>query len=189
MKLDKITLVTGNKAKVREVERILDVPLEISEIDIEEIQELDLEKIALHKINQAFNLVKGPVIIDDVSVEIDAWNSFPGPLIKWLLKSGNDGDASTLLKMLKGETNRKAKARLAVGFHDGRKAHIFIGEVEGTISKQIKGENGFGWDPVFIPKGYNQTFAEMDPKVKDSMSHRGRALSKFRDFLNRNYEL
>lgn len=185
----KIILATGNKFKAAETQRILDIDIEVKALDLDEIQELNLEKVALHKLNQAFKIVKKPVMIDDVSVEIDTWNSFPGPLIKWLLKSGNDGDASTLLKMLKGETNRKAKARLAVGFHDGRKAHIFIGEVEGTISKQIKGENGFGWDPVFIPKGYNQTFAEMDPKVKDSMSHRGRALSKFRDFLNRNYEL
>lgn len=187
--MKKITFVTGNKAKAREVERILNVPLEIKEIDIDEIQEINLEVVALHKINQAFEIVKKPVIIDDVSLEIDAWNSFPGPLIKWLLKSGNQGDASTLLKMLEGETNRSAKARLAVGFHDGRKSHIFIGEIKGTIALEIRGENGFGWDPVFIPDGYNQTFAEMDPKIKDGISHRGRALSKFRDFLISNYDI
>lgn len=189
MKIDKITFVTGNKAKAREVERILNIPLEILNIELDEIQELDLEKIALHKLNQAFEIVKGPVIIDDVSVEINAWNGFPGPLIKWLLKVGNDGDAGVLLKLLENETNRSAKARLAIGFHDGKKAHIFIGEVKGTIGEEIRGENGFGWDPVFIPEGFDQTFAEMDPKVKDSMSHRGRALAEFRDFLNKNYEV
>ncbi|EKD86281.1 MAG: hypothetical protein ACD_37C00378G0003 [uncultured bacterium] len=189
MKLGKLTLVSGNKAKAREVERILNIPLEILQIELDEIQELDLEKIALHKLNQAFDIVKGPVIIDDVSVEIEAWNSFPGPLIKWLLKAGDGGDASTLLKMLGGEKNRKAKARLAVGFHDGKKAHIFIGEVEGTISKQIRGENGFGWDPVFIPLGHEMTFAEMPEKEKDAISHRGRALKKFSDFLKSNYDI
>lgn len=187
--MKKITFVTGNNAKAREVERILDIPLKIKSIELDEIQELDLEKVALHKLNQAFKLVKGPVIIDDVSVEIKAWNNFPGPLIKWLLKAGNDGDASVLLKLLKNETNRSAKARLAVGFHDGKKAYIFIGEVEGSIALKIRGENGFGWDPVFIPDGFDQTFAEMEPKLKDSMSHRGRALAKFSDFLNKNYEV
>ena len=187
--MKKIVLVSSNKAKAREVERILNIPLQVLQIELDEIQEIDLEKVALHKLNQAFMLVKGPVIIDDVSVEIESWNNFPGPLIKWLLKAGNDGDASVLLKLLKNETNRSAKARLAVGFHDGKKAHIFIGETKGTISEEIRGENGFGWDPVFIPDGYNQTFAEMDPRVKDSISHRGKALSKFRDFLNKNYEL
>ena len=186
MKLDKITFVTGNKAKVREVERILNISLEVSNIEIDEIQEIDLEKVALNKLNQAFSIVKNPVIIDDVSVEIDAWNGFPGPLIKWLLKVG-DNNASVLLKLLKNETNRSAKARLAIGFHDGKKAHIFIGEVKGTIAPEIRGENGFGWDPVFIPDGYNQTFAEMDPRVKDSISHRGRALVKFSDFLKSTY--
>lgn len=189
MKTPKITFVTGNKAKAREVGRILNIPLEIKEIDIDEIQEIDLKKVALHKLNQAFELVKKPVIIDDVSFEVEAWNGFPGPLIKWLLKSGNHGDASTLLKMLKGEKNRRAVARLAIGFHDGRKQHIFIGVAKGSIASEIRGENGFGWDPVFIPDGYNQTFADMGPGIKDSISHRGKALSKFRDFLNLNYEL
>ncbi len=188
MKLDKITFVTGNKAKIREVERILNIPLEISEIELDEIQELDLGKIALHKLNQAFEIVKKPVIIDDVSVEINAWNGFPGPLIKWLLKVG-DNNASVLLKLLENETDRSAIAKLAVGFHDGNKAHVFIGEVKGTIAPEIKGENGFGWDPVFIPDGHNQTFAEMEPKIKDSMSHRGKALKKFSDFLKSNYDI
>lgn len=189
MKLDKIILVTGNKNKAREVERILNIPLKIESIELDEIQELDLEKVALHKLNQAFELVKRPVIIDDVSVEIKAWNDFPGPLIKWLLKAGNDGNASVLLKLLKNESNRSAVAKLAIGFHDGKKAHIFIGEVKGTIAFEIRGDNGFGWDPVFIPDGYKETFAEMDPDLKDSMSHRGRALEKLKDFIKVNYEL
>lgn len=188
MKIDKITFVTGNKAKAREVERILKIPLQVSQIELDEIQEIDLEKVALHKINQAFEIIKKPVIVDDVSVEIDAWNGFPGPLIKWLLRAGK-GDASVLLKLLKGEKNRKAKARLAVGFHDGKKVHIFIGEVEGTISKEIRGENGFGWDPVFIPEGYTETFAQMPEQEKDPISHRGRALQKLSDFLKTNYDI
>ena len=186
MKLDRITFVTGNKAKAREVERILEIPLKTLSIELDEIQEIDLEKVALHKLNQAFAIVKKPVIIDDVSLEVEAWNGFPGPLIKWLLKVGNN-DASMLLKMLEGETNRSAIAKLAVGFHNGKKTHIFIGEIKGTIAHEIRGENGFGWDPVFIPDGHDKTFAEMDPKVKDSISHRSIALAKLSDFLKTNY--
>ena len=184
----KITLVTGNKAKAGEVKRILNIPLQVSSIELDEIQEIDLEKVALHKINQAFQIVKKPVIVDDVSVEIDAWNGFPGPLIKWLLKAG-ESDASVLLKMLKGEKNRSAKAKLAVGFHDGKKAYIFVGEVKGTIAEEIRGENGFGWDPVFIPQGHTKTFAQMSVKEKDAISHRGRALKKLDDFLKRSYDI
>lgn len=186
--MNKIIFVTGNKSKASEVQRILDIPLEIREVDLDEIQEIDLEKVALYKLNQAFEIVKEPVMVDDVSVEIEVWNGFPGPLVKWMLKAG-EGEASVLLKMLRGEKNRKATARLAVGFHDGEKPHIFIGEAHGKIATEIRGKNGFGWDPVFIPDGYNQTFAEMDPKFKDIISHRGQALAKFKDFLKKNYNI
>ena len=69
--------------------------------------------------------------------------------------------------MLEGEKNIKAKARLAVGFHDGKKTHIFIGEVEGSISEEMKGKNGFGWDPIFIPNGQKKTYAQLSFVEKD----------------------
>jgi non-canonical purine NTP pyrophosphatase (RdgB/HAM1 family) len=183
----KITLASGNKAKIRETEEILDIDLEVSEIELDEIQDLELDKVALHKINQAYSILKKPVMIDDVSFEIEAWNGFPGPLIKWMLKAG-DGPA-LLLKLLENETNRNATAKLAIGFHDGKEPRLFIGEAKGTVALEIKGENGFGWDKVFIPEGYNETYAQMDKKLKNSISHRGLALSKFRDFLKDNYQL
>ncbi len=188
MKIDKIVLVSGNPGKAREIQRILDIPIETREIDLEEIQEIDLEKVALNKLNQAYSIVKAPVMIDDISLEVEVWNKFPGPLIKWLLKAG-DGDAKILLKMLGDEENRNVKARLAIGFHDGESQHVFIGEVDGQIAHDIKGKNGFGWDPIFIPNGESETFAQMDPEKKDSISHRGRALKEFRDFLKKNYEV
>lgn len=187
MKLKELILVSSNSAKAGEVERILNIPVRTVPLEIDEIQGRDLEKIALHKLNKAFKLVKKPVIIDDVSFEINAWNGFPGPLIKWLLEEKND--PSLMLRMLGDEKNRRAIARLAVGFHDGNKPHIFIGEVKGKVSHNNRGENGFGWDKVFIPQGYDQTFAQMPPKLKDSISHRGKALAKLKDFIKTNYEL
>ncbi len=182
----KIIFVTGNKGKAREAEEILNIPLDIRSIDLDEIQGMDLEKIALYKINQAYKMVKKPVMVDDVSVEIDAWGGFPGPLIKWMLKKENDS-AKLLLKMLAGEKNRKAKARLAIGFHDGKKAHVFYGEVNGRIAEEIRGENGFGWDPVFIPEGEKKTYAEMTTEKKNQVSHRRKALDKLSDFLKESY--
>ncbi len=183
MKIPKITFVTGNKAKAREVSRILNIPLEILETEIEEIQEIDLEKVALNKLDQAYKIVSGPVIIDDISLEISAWKGFPGPLIKWVLKSEND-TARLLLKLLENESNRKATAKLAIGYHDGKNPHLFIGSIDGEIASEIRGENGFGWDPVFIPNGENKTFAQMSPEEKDKISHRKKALIKLSDFLN-----
>lgn len=177
----KITLVTGNKFKAEETKRIINIPLEVKDIDLDEIQEVDVEKVALHKLNQAHEIIKGAVIIDDVSFEIEAWNRFPGPLIKWIL---NSGGPQLLLKMLGNEKNRAATAKLAIGYKDANISKIFIGEVKGKVGYEVIGEGGFGWDKVFIPEGYDKTFAEMDPTKKDDISHRGKALKKLSDFLN-----
>lgn len=183
MKFREIVFVTGNRGKVNEAEDILGIPLKVADLELDEIQSLDLEKIALHKLNQAYNLLKKPVIIDDVSLEIEEWNGFPGPLVKWLLKT-SDGDARVLLKMLKGVKNRRVKARLAVGYHDGKIPRIFYGEVNGTIAENIRGKNGFGWDPVFIPEGSNRTFAEMSVSEKGNVSHRRKGLEVLKEFLD-----
>ncbi len=187
MKIGKITFVTSNKVKAKEVERILNIPIDVSETEIDEIQGDNLEKIALNKLNQAFEIVKGPVLIDDVSVEIDAWDGFPGPLIKWMTSGKNS--AELLLRVLKGEENRNATAKLAIGFHDGEKPHLFIGEVRGKITDEIRGDNGFGWDPVFIPEGQTKTFAQMSAGEKDAISHRRKALDKLHVFIKANYDI
>lgn len=176
-----ITFVTGNKFKAEETKRIINTPLNIKDIDLDEIQEVDIQKVALHKLNQAYEVVNRPVIIDDVSFEIDAWNKFPGPLVKWIL---NAGGPELILKMLGDEKNRVATAKLAVGYKDDNVSRIFIGEVKGKVGFEVKGKNGFGWDKVFIPDGYDKTFAQMDPSEKDQISHRGKALGKLSDFLN-----
>lgn len=183
----KITFVTGNQFKAKETAEILNIDLEVSKIDLDEIQELDLEKVAFHKLNQAYEILKKPVLIDDVSFEIHAWSKFPGPLVKWMLQAG--GGPSLILKLLEGEKDRRATARLAIGFHDGKKPHIFFGEAIGTVAHEIRGDNGFGWDRIFIPEGYDQTFAEMPSELKNSISHRGNALKKLHDFLKNNYQL
>ncbi len=183
----KITLVTTNSGKVEEIQQILHIKVEVADIELTEIQETDLNKVALHKLNQAYEILKKPVMIDDVSFEIEAWNSFPGPLIKWVLKAGNG--PSLILKLMENEKNRKAVAKLAIGFHDGKKPHLFFGEATGKVGYKITGKSGFGWDKVFIPDGYDMTYAQMPTKLKNSISHRNVALSKFKDFLKKEYDI
>lgn len=178
----KITLVTSNKAKARDIQKILGFPISVANIELDEIQETDLKKIAMHKINEAFRKIGSPVIIDDVGLYIKVWNNFPGPLVKWILKAGG-GNASLLLKMMEGEKNRDAMVRLVAAYHDGKKAYIFFGEDEGEIAKEIRGKNGFGWDPVFIPRGSKKTYAQMSFEEKNRSSHRRQALEKLKKFL------
>lgn len=181
-----LTFVTGNKRKALEAEKILGIPLIVVSVDLEEIQDTQLEKVALHKLKQAYELTKKPVIIDDVGLYIEEWNGFPGPLIKWILKAGN-GNASMLLKMMQGLSNRAARAQLLIGLHDGEQVQLFSGEVTGTIAESMRGENGFGWDSVFIPDGFSKTYAEMTLDEKSKISHRKKALDKLRTHI-RNQE-
>lgn len=85
--------------------------------------------------------------------------------------------------MMHKETNRNVIASTTIGYFDGVNFEIFLGEVKGTISKEIRGLNGFGWDTIFIPNGSDKTYAELKDEEKDTYSQRAIALKKFQIFL------
>ncbi|HVZ67192.1 MAG TPA: RdgB/HAM1 family non-canonical purine NTP pyrophosphatase [Patescibacteria group bacterium] len=179
--MDKIYLATTNKGKLKELQAIIDVPIEPIELDIDEVQSMDLSYVALKKVEEAFKVVKKPVIVDDVGFYIEALNGFPGPFVKYFLDSlTNEG----VLRLMENEKNRKVKVAAAIGYHDGKNAHVFIGEFIGQIVSKIRGDKGFGFDPIIIPDGYDKTFAEMDEELKNKISHRGKALEKLKNFLD-----
>lgn len=179
--MNKIYFATGNKGKIGEAQKILNIPIGILDIELDEIQDLDLKKIIKHKVEQAYELVKAPVFVDDVSVEIEAWQGFPGPFIKWLRKNEEN---KLLLHMMRNETNRNLKIIATIGYYDGAEVRYFTGSVDCELANEDKGLNGWGLDPVLIPKGYDKTWAEMSVEEKNSMSHRRLALDEFRKFLN-----
>lgn len=179
--MKKLLVATGNKGKVQELEDILNIPLEIAKIDIDEVQSMDLEYVARKKTEAAFKVLKKPVITDDVGVYIEVWNGFPGPLAKFILDSiGN----VKILKLLEKEKNRNIIVRSAIGYHDGKKVHVFIGEVKGTLAFKERGTDGFGFDPIVIPNGETKTYAEMGHANKNKLSHRRKAIDKFKKFLD-----
>ena len=168
---------TKNDNKLREVNEILNCNLEQIDIELYEPQGLDITEVVREKTEDAFRKTGKLVMVEDTSLEFYSWNGLPGPLIKWFLESvGNDG----ILKMLIGADNRRAIAKTAVGFFDGNESHIFIGEIEGAISEEIRGHSGFGWDPIFIPDGFDKSFAEMTSEEKNTVSMRRRALENMK---------
>lgn len=167
--------VTGNKNKLREVNEILDIKLEQIDIDLTEIQHIDVVEVVKEKAIEAYRKTGKPSLVEDTSLEFKAWNGFPGALIKWFLSTVNN---EGILKMLSGEENRDATAKTAVGFYDGENVHVFLGELNGTMSTQVLGELGFGWDPIFIPEGKEKTLAEMRPEEKNRISMRKSALQE-----------
>ncbi len=179
--MEELYFVTSNKNKVTEAEAILSIPITLVDIEVDEIQEMDLSKVVKKKVEEAFSLVKKPVFVDDVGMYVEAWNGFPGPFIKFLQHAGNLNEL--LLKWIALETNKRAVITGSIGYHDGKMTHVFRGEVPGTIVNS-RGENGWGFDPIFIPDGYERTWSEMTVDEKNTTSHRRKALDQFKKFLN-----
>jgi non-canonical purine NTP pyrophosphatase (RdgB/HAM1 family) len=170
--MDEITLVTGNQNKVREAERILGRPLRSRKIDLPEIQGLDVHEVLKAKAEEAWRRIRRPLIVEDVSLELDALGGFPGPLIKWMLESvGAEGIARTGIAL--GDPG--VTARCALLYRDAERLLLAEGVVRGTLVLPPRGDGGFGWDPVVEVEGSGKTFSELPGEEKDRHGHRGRA--------------
>ncbi len=179
--------VTTNENKLREAERILGVELGKVGPDVPEVQSLDFAEVAAQKASaarEALGFPPYPVLVEDSGLVIGAWNGLPGALTKWFLSSvGNEG----ILGMLSGE-DRAARAVCAVAVADaGGEVRVFEGVVWGEVAPEVRGEGGFGWDPIFVPRGSRLTYAQMgEDKHKDS--HRARAFREVRGWLEKQDE-
>lgn len=173
-----LTFITGNAGKAKYLSDYFHVPVEHMNLDLIEIQSLDLKEIVEDKARRAHEIVKSPVIVEDVSLVFDELKALPGPLIKWFLDSlGNEG----LCQLVREK--RDAHAEVMFAICDEKGTHTFGGYIEGTIAESPRGESGFGWDPVFIPNGHNKTWAEMTADEKHATSMRKIALEKMSVFL------
>ena len=180
MKLSDIVVVTTSKNKLAEINEILGTNHKVSGLDIPEIQSLDLEEVITHKAREAYQKIKKPILVEDVSFEIKALKGLPGTFIKFFLKTlGTEGTVA----LVKGK-NTKTKVTTAAAIYDGKKLKIFEGTIYGTLSPKDRGEYGFGFDKVFIPVGYKQTLAQMPPSLKNKISHRAKALRQVLAYLD-----
>jgi len=176
----RFTLITSSRAKEREIASILGTRLPARSMDLPEIQSLDLREILTQKARTAFAQTGLPVVVEDVSLELNSLNGFPGPLVKWLLKAaGCEG----IIALVRSSGDLRARAVCGVLAWDGKREWWASGAVEGTIAPAARGASGFGWDPVFIPAGHDKTFAEMTPEEKNAISHRGAAWRKFKEWM------
>lgn len=177
--LPTFALVTGNPGKLRESERVLGFRPEHVDLDLPELQSLDLLEVLEAKAETAWQRLGRALVVEETGFYLDGLNGFPGPLVKWLLEAiGPVGIAG--LGAALGE--RGAVARCALLFRDGERTVVGRGETRGTLAPRPSGGGGFGWDPVFVPEGYRETYAELSAATKDRIGHRGRA---WRDLLSR----
>lgn len=179
--MQEIYFATGNPNKAREAEAILGVNVQFADIEFEEVQSMDLDHVTRKKAEEAYRILQKPVLVDDVGFEVEAWNGFPGPLVKYLFSSmGNEG----FLRMMEHETNRSVKVQSMIGYHDGNVVHTFLGEFTGTVTSEERGNDGWGFDPVIIPEGEELTLAELGFDHKNHNSHRAISLQKLKEFLD-----
>ena len=180
--LPQFKFVTGNPNKVREAREILGLALEPVQVEgLFEIQTPDLNEVVRHKAQQAHSALQCPVMVEDSGLVFHAWNGLPGALVKWFEETvGCQG----MLRMVKDFNDRSATAICCFAVYDGKNMRIARGEVNGTLAEKIRGENGFGWDVIFIPDGHERTYAEMSAQEKNAISHRKRALDKLRKLFS-----
>ena len=177
-----INFVTKNPNKAREAEAILgDVGVSIvhTPLTIHEIQTEDINNIVKDKVLKAFTQVGRPVFIEHTGLYIDSLKGFPGGLTQvfW-----DKLEAEKFTELFGGLENTSLTAKTVIAFCNTKKIYTFEGAVEGNIASMPRGNRDFQWDCVFIPKGFDDTFAEMGEK-KNDISMRKKAFDNFRDFL------
>lgn len=175
----KITFVTGSQNKFDEAKQII-TDIEHQDLDLVEVQGVDPKPIIAHKLEEAKKTLQGNLVVEDISLYLEALGGLPGPLIKWFMKTiGNDG----IVKITESFSNNKTVAKCIVGFgkEDGG-IEYFEGSIDGEIVSP-RGENGFGWDAIFQPTGWTKTFAEMTQEEKNQISMRKIAFQKLKDYL------
>ncbi len=189
----KYVFATNNAHKLREIKAMLPQSIEI----------LSLEEINCHvEIPETADTLEGNARIkaryvyehygldcfaDDTGLEVEALNGAPGVHTARYAGDNHDTEANIdkLLAELNGEINRKAKFRTVIALIEKGEEHLFEGVLEGEIAEKRCGDDGFGYDPVFIPQETGKTFAELGPDTKNKISHRALAVAKLVDFISK----
>ena len=190
--MKKFVFATNNIHKLEEVEAIIGKKIEIFSLkdigcqaDIPETADT-LEGNALQKARFIYEKYHKDCFADDTGLEVEALGGAPGVYSARYAGETHDVEANMrkLLHELEGVENRKARFRTVFALILNGKEHLFEGIVNGEIAKTRRGTSGFGYDPIFIPEGYTQTFAEMNNELKNKISHRAIGVQKLCKFLN-----
>lgn len=187
----KLVFATNNAHKLEEVKEVVGdrfVILSLNDIgcheDIEEIG-TTLEENALIKVRYVKDHYGFDCFGDDTGLEVEALGGAPGVYSARYAGPGHDSEANMnkLLSEMQDKDNRKACFRSVIALIYEGKEYLFEGRIDGRIIEKVRGQGGFGYDPLFVPKGYEKTFAELGTEIKNTISHRALAVKALCDFL------
>ena len=188
-----LVFATNNRNKLKEVQALVLEPIQLLSLEdidcLEDIPETQptIEGNAIQKIEYLKKHYNVDGFADDTGLEVKALHGEPG--VFSARYAGNQRNAQDnmdkLLKNLEGKTNRSAQFKTVIALTLKGQLHTFTGICKGTILTEKRGDQGFGYDPIFQPEGYEQTFAEMDLALKNQIGHRGKAIQQLVQFLNK----
>lgn len=192
----KLLFASHNSNKVKELKQIFPTTYSLMGLDelndFVEIEETgaNLVENALLKARTIHKKYGFNTISDDTGLEIEALNGAPGVLSARFAGEENNSirNMEKVLALMQNSDNRRAQFKTVVALILDNKEYLFEGIVKGSILRSSRGEGGFGYDPIFLPDGYNQTFAEMSPTLKNGISHRGMAIKNLLYFLNSHHQ-
>ncbi len=190
-----IVFATRNLNKIKEVSPLLSDKIKLQSLDDIGCDDIlpetspTIPENALEKARFVYQNYKVDCFAEDTGLEVEALNGEPGVYSARYAGPAHDDEAnmSLLLANLKGEEDRQARFYTVIALIIDGKEHTFEGEARGSIIHHKKGNQGFGYDPLFMPEGYNRTFAQMSAEEKNAISHRGKAVKKLIDFLNQHF--
>ncbi len=188
-----LVFATHNSNKLYEVQKLLPNGIKILSLDeincFEEIPETGktLEENAKLKADYVTRNFGLPCFADDTGLLVDSLNGAPGVLSARYAggQKSADDNITKLLMNLASKDNREAKFKTVIALNVNNESQIFEGVVEGDITYSKKGKNGFGYDPIFRPKNYSDTFAELPLNIKNEIGHRGKAIRKLVEYLQK----
>ena len=181
----KVTFVTGNQHKADKTSQLLGRELDHTKVDLDELQTTDLRELAEHKVRQAYDILKTPVIVDDYGLGFGALGGLPGPFIKFFIEAENG--LEKLCRMIDSFDDRRAKTACVVAFYDGATLEVFEKIMNGTIAEHPIGSNGIHTDQIFIPDGYGMTRAQLNDEQYDEVYRKVRPLDELKEFLDGYY--
>ncbi len=187
-----LVFASNNKNKIKEIQQLLPESIQILSLAdigcLEEIPETadTIEGNAILKANYVSQKYGYDCFADDTGLEVTALNGAPGVYSARYAGEPSDSNANMdkLLEVLKNETNRQAQFKTVIALNFNGSQQLFTGIAKGSITESRAGLEGFGYDPIFKPENFKETFAEMSSELKNEISHRGKATRELISFLN-----
>jgi XTP/dITP diphosphohydrolase len=190
--MKKLVMATANPNKIKEIQKKLGSNYQFFSLheigcteDVPETSDT-IEGNAVQKARYVFEHYGYDCFSEDTGLEIDALNGAPGVITARYAGENKDPNANMekVLNEMQGKSNRKARFKTVIALRIDNNEYLFEGIVNGTISEEKRGKDGFGYDPIFVPEGYDRTYAEMSIEEKNVMSHRALAVDKLKIFLD-----